>query len=150
MDSEYQLLIVGQFDPRFTPALQQQVEALSISQRVQFLNYVSYEELPQLLNQATALVYPSLWEGFGLPVLEAIACGTPVITSNLSSLPEVTGDAAILINPYSIDEMREAMQQIATDEQLRLKLKSLSRQRAELFSWEKTGQETATILESFL
>jgi glycosyltransferase involved in cell wall biosynthesis len=150
IDPEYQLLIVGQFDPRFTPALQQQVEALSISQRVQFLNYVSYEELPQLLNQATALVYPSLWEGFGLPVLEAIACGTPVITSNLSSLPEVTGDAAILINPYSIDEMREAMQQIATDEQLRLKLKSLSRQRAELFSWEKTGQETATILESFL
>jgi glycosyltransferase involved in cell wall biosynthesis len=150
IDPEYQLLIVGQFDPRFTPALQQQVEALSISQRVQFLNYVSYEELPQLLNQATALVYPSLWEGFGLPVLEAIACGTPVITSNLSSLPEVTGDAAILINPYSIDEMREAMQQIATDEQLRLKLKSLSRRRAELFSWEKTGQETATILESFL
>jgi len=117
---------------------------------VQFLNYVSYEELPQLLNQATALVYPSLWEGFGLPVLEAIACGTPVITSNLSSLPEVTGEAAILINPYSIDEMREAMQQIATDEQLRLKLKSLSRQRAELFSWEKTGKETATILQSFL
>jgi glycosyltransferase involved in cell wall biosynthesis len=150
IDPEYQLLIVGQFDPRFTPALQQQVEALSISQRVQFLNYVSYTELPQLLNQATALVYPSLWEGFGLPVLEAIACGTPVITSNLSSLPEVTGDAAILINPYSIDEIREAMQQIAKNNQLRLNLKSLSHRRAQLFSWEKTGQETATILQSFL
>jgi glycosyltransferase involved in cell wall biosynthesis len=150
IDSEYQLLIVGQFDPRFTPALQQQVEALSISQRVQFLNYVSYGELPQLLNQATALVYPSLWEGFGLPVLEAIACGTPVITSNLSSLPEVTGDAAILINPYSIDEMREAIQQIAKNNQLRLNLKSLSLQRTEIFSWQKTGQETATILQSFL
>ena len=113
---------------------------------MQFLNYVSYEELPQLLNQSTALVYPSLWEGFGLPVLEAIAFCTPVLTSTLSSLPAVTGDAAILITPYSIHEMREAMQQIATDEQLRLKLTPPSRHRAELFSWEKTGQENATIL----
>jgi glycosyltransferase involved in cell wall biosynthesis len=150
IDSAYQLLIVGQFDPRFTPLLQQQVEALEISQRVQFLNYVSYAELPQLLNQATALVYPSLWEGFGLPVLEAIACGTPVVTSHLSSLPEVTGDAAILINPYSVDEIRDAMQTIANDEQLRLKLKSLSLQRAKLFSWEKTGKETREILQRFI
>jgi glycosyltransferase involved in cell wall biosynthesis len=147
---EYQLLIVGQFDPRFTPPLQQQVKALGISERVKFLNYISYEELPRLLNQAIALVYPSLWEGFGLPVLEAIACGTPVITSNLSSLPEVTGDAAILINPHNIDEMRDAMQTIANDEQLRLKFKSLSLQRAKLFSWEKTGKKTLEILQRFL
>jgi glycosyltransferase involved in cell wall biosynthesis len=73
-----------------------------------------------------------------------------VITSNLSSLPEVTGDTAILINPYSIDEMRDAMQEIAKNNQLRLKLKSLSHQRTQLFSWEKTGQETATILQRFL
>jgi len=73
---------------------------------------------------AIALVFPSLWEGFGLPVLEAMACGTPVITSNLSSLPEVAGDAAILVNPYKTGEITEAMQAVATDSALRSRLRT--------------------------
>jgi glycosyltransferase involved in cell wall biosynthesis len=111
---------------------------------------IDQQTLATIYTAMDVLLATSYGEGFGIPTVEAQACGTPVITSNLSSLPEVTGDAAILINPYSIDEMREAMQQIAKNNQLRLNLKSLSHRRAELFSWEKTGQETATILQSFL
>jgi glycosyltransferase involved in cell wall biosynthesis len=148
--SDYQLWLVGQFDPRFTPRLQQQAEELGVSSRIQFLNYVPYEELPILLNQALALVYPSLWEGFGLPVLEAIACGTPVITSNLSSLPEVVGNAAILVDPYNIAEISEAMRQIGNSEALRSRLRDLGLQRASLLSWEKTGEATIEVLQRFL
>jgi glycosyltransferase involved in cell wall biosynthesis len=147
---EYQLFLVGAPDARFTPILQQQVEVLGLSARVRFLNYVAYEELPILLNQALALVYPSLWEGFGLPVLEALACGTPTITSNLSSLPEVAGDAAILVDPYCVLEIREAMRQIGEQEAMRSQLRNLALQRASLFSWEKTGQQTVEVLRRFL
>ncbi|MFM6687116.1 MAG: glycosyltransferase, partial [Dolichospermum sp.] len=92
---------------------------LGINHLVKFLNYVPYDELPIIINQAIALVFPTLWEGFGLPVLEAMACGTPVITSNISSLPEVAGDAAILINPYYIEEITAAMKMIINDSEIR-------------------------------
>ena len=82
---ECQLWIVGSPDRRYTPKLQLQALELGVEKRIKFLNYLPYEQLPILLNQAIALVFPSLWEGFGLPVLEAMACGTPVITSNLAS-----------------------------------------------------------------
>ncbi|MFM6162523.1 MAG: glycosyltransferase family 4 protein, partial [Dolichospermum sp.] len=98
--NNYELWLVGSSDKRYTPLLEKQVKELEINHLVKFLNYVPYNELPIIINQAIALVFPTLWEGFGLPVLEAMACGTPVITSNISSLPEVAGDAAILINPY--------------------------------------------------
>ncbi|HEY9701581.1 MAG TPA: glycosyltransferase, partial [Allocoleopsis sp.] len=89
-------------------------------------------------------------EGFGLPVLESMGCGTPVITSNLSSLPEITGDAAILINPYNIQEIAAAMQSIINDSQLRNDLSHASIIRASQFSWEKTGQSTVELLQQFL
>jgi len=110
-----QLWIAGPRDDRYTPALQQQTEALGIGNRVRFLGYVDFDRLPEVINQAIALVFPSLWEGFGLPVLEAMGCGTPVITSNLSSLPEVAGDAAILVDPYNTEELANAMKIVATD-----------------------------------
>ena len=96
-NKEYELWIVGSQDDRYTPKLQQQAKELEIENQVKFLDYINYDQLPIIINQAIGVVFPSLWEGFGLPVLEAMACGTPVITSNISSLPEVTGDAAILI-----------------------------------------------------
>ncbi|NEO87570.1 MAG: glycosyltransferase family 4 protein, partial [Spirulina sp. SIO3F2] len=86
-DQDLTLKIAGSIDGKNTPALKQQAQELGVSDCVEFLTYVPYSELPTLINQAIALVFPSLWEGFGLPVLEAMACGTPVITSNLSSLP---------------------------------------------------------------
>ncbi|WP_013322253.1 glycosyltransferase family 4 protein [Gloeothece verrucosa] len=145
----YQLWIAGSSDPRFTPLLKTQVDELGLSQQVIFLDYLPYEKLPLILNQALALVFPSLWEGFGLPVLEAMGCGTPVITSNLSSLPEVAGDAALLVNPYNIEEITAAMQAIGTDEPLRTRLSQQGLQQASQFSWEKTASSTIEVLSGY-
>ena len=148
--NDYELWFAGPDDKRYTPILKTQIKQLGITEQVKFLNYVPYSELPKIINQALALVFPSLWEGFGFPVLEAMACGTPVITSNISSLPEVAGDAAILINPYDIKQLSEAMHLIATDAQLQNRLSQLGIERAKKFSWEKTGKATVEILSSFM
>lgn len=148
--NDYELWLVGPTDKRYTPLLEKQVQELEINHLVKFLNYVPYKELPTIINQALALVFPSLWEGFGLPVLEAMACGTPVITSNISSLPEVTGDAAILINPYNIQEITAAMQTIINDAETRKKLSEQGIKRADQFSWEKTGMATVEILKQYI
>ncbi|MEG4111632.1 MULTISPECIES: glycosyltransferase family 1 protein [unclassified Microcoleus] len=134
----------------YTPQLTAQVEQLGLQSLVKFLGYVPYSQLPVLMNQAIALVFPTLWEGFGLPILEAMACGTPVITSNLSSMPEVAGDAALLVNPYSVGEIAEAMQTVATDSKVRSNLKTASLARSSQFSWNKTGKATANILQQYL
>ncbi|WP_375469273.1 glycosyltransferase family 4 protein [uncultured Nostoc sp.] len=147
---DYELWLVGPSDRRYTSTLTAQVAELGITNQVKFLDYVPYSELPKIINQAIALVFPSLWEGFGLPVLEAMACGTPVITSNLSSLPEVAGDAAILINPYNTGEITEAMQAIATDLELRSRLSSQGITHSQQFSWEKTGKATVEVLSRYL
>ncbi|MBR8837338.1 MAG: glycosyltransferase family 4 protein [Stigonema ocellatum SAG 48.90 = DSM 106950] len=147
---DYELWLAGSVDPRYTPILRSQVAELGITQQVRFLNYVSYSELPKIINGAIAIVFPSLWEGFGFPVLEAMACGTPVITSNISSLPEVAGDAAILIDPYNIKEISEAMQTIATDSELRDRLSTKGISRANEFSWERTGLATVEVLSRYL
>ncbi|MGB0563242.1 MAG: glycosyltransferase family 4 protein, partial [Spirulinaceae cyanobacterium] len=144
------LKIAGAADGKNTPLLRQQVQELGLGDRVEFLAYVPYADLPTLINQAIALVFPSLWEGFGLPVLEAMACGTPVITSNLSSLPEVAGEAAILINPYQVGEITEAMQAVATDGQLWRSLQVAGLKQAQQFSWQKTAQATAAVLGQYL
>lgn len=147
---DFKLLIAGVPDSRYTPFLRAQVEELELGDRVQFLSYVPYDQLPQLINQAIALVFPSLWEGFGLPVLEAMACGTPVITSKVSSLPEVAEDAALLIDPYNVDELAEAMMAVACDSSLWARLHGAGLARAKAFSWQKTGQQTSAILQKYL
>ncbi|WP_088243799.1 glycosyltransferase family 4 protein [Calothrix rhizosoleniae] len=144
--NDYQLWLAGPTDKRYTPLLKTKVAELGITEQVKFLNYVPYRDLPQIINQALALVFPSLWEGFGFPVLEAMACGTPVITSNISSLPEVAGDAAILINPYNTGEITEAMNAIATDRQLCDRLSVAGIHRAKQFTWSKTGKATTELL----
>ena len=148
--NDYELWLAGPYDQRYSPLLEIQAQELGISHLVKFLNYVSYDELPIIINQALALVFPSLWEGFGLPVLEAMACGTPVITSNISSLPEVAGDAAILINPYNPGEITAAMQVIINDSELRKQLVKKGLKRANQFSWEKTGLATVEVLKQYL
>ena len=146
----YQLWIAGSPDKRFTPQLKQQVLELNIQDKVKFINYVSYEDLPVIISNAIALVCPTFWEGFGLTVLEAMACGTAVITSKLASLPEVVGDAAILINPHNQLEITNTMAEIAEDSKTRSRLSYLSLERAKLFSWEKTGQATQEVLRQFI
>ena len=148
--NDYELWLAGPYDQRYSPLLEIQTQELGISHLVKFLNYVSYDELPIIINQAIALVFPSLWEGFGLPVLEAMACGTPVITSNVSSLPEVAGDAAILINPYNPGEITAAMTTIINDSETRKQISEKGLRRANQFSWEKTGLATVEVLKQYL
>lgn len=142
--------IGGSPDPRYTPQLQAFVKNQSLQDRVKFLGYVSALDLPHLLNEALALVFPSLWEGFGLPVLEAMACGTPVITSNQSALPEVAGKAALLIDPYSVNSIAEALEAIVTQPGLREDLRQRSLAQAQKFSWQITGEKTTALLQQFL
>jgi glycosyltransferase involved in cell wall biosynthesis len=107
-----------------------------------FTGYVSQAELAGLYRRCLAFVFPSLGEGFGLPVLEAMACGAPVITSNLSSLPEVTAGAAYLVDPYSIDSMAQAMDRMIGDGELADELRQKGLQQAGRFSWLKTAELT--------
>ncbi|MCM8761941.1 MAG: glycosyltransferase family 4 protein [Candidatus Omnitrophica bacterium] len=118
-----------------------------IKEDIIFTGYVPVEDLPYLYSAAEFFIYPSLYEGFGLPVLEAMACGCPVITSNTSSLTEVAGDAGILINPYNVDEMAENMERLLSDEKLRERLKVKGLERAKQFTWERTAKETIKVYE---
>lgn len=106
-------------------------------------------ELLDYLKNAQALVYPSFFEGFGIPVLEAMSLGVPVITSNLSSLPEVAGDAALLINPYESTEIVNAMYLLATDQKIRMNCIEKGKERASAFSWDISAKKVADILEQF-
>ncbi len=149
-ESDYELWLSGPLDDRYLPALYAQAEQLGIRDRLKVLGYVPEADLPRLINQAIALVFPSLWEGFGLPVLEAMACGTPVITSDVSALPEVAGDAAILVNPEVTGAIADAMHSVATDTRLWNTLRQAGLARATQFNWLQTGQETAAVLQRFL
>jgi glycosyltransferase involved in cell wall biosynthesis len=146
----YELWLGGSGDRRYTPQLRAQVAELGLEGRVKFLEYIPYSELPKVIRQARALVFPSLWEGFGLPVLEAMACGTPVITSNLSALVEVASDAAILVDPYQVKEIAAAMYDLSKDDELHQQLRQAGLQRASQFSWEQTAQATIEVLQQYL
>ena len=104
--------------------------------------YVSDDDLPKLYRQATAFVYPSLFEGFGLPPVEAMACGTPVVTSNVSSLPEVTGDAALLVDPLDQASIEAALLKITGDEALRARLREQGIAQAKRFTWREAAEKT--------
>ena len=146
-----QLWLVGSPDERYRPILAQLAANLNITTAVKFIDYLPNEALITMINQAIAVVFPSLWEGFGLPVLEAMACGTPVITSNLSSLVEVTGqDAALLVDPYNSTEISTAMTTMLHKADIRDHFSQLGLKRASQFSWEKTGQRTVEVLSQFL
>ena len=123
------------------------IERLGLQDAVQFLGYVEEEDLPVLYRKAEFFVYPSLYEGFGLPILEAMGCGTPVVTSNASSMAEVAGDAALLVNPLDAEEMAVKMLQLADSRELRASLHGRGIQRAAQFSWEKTARETLAVYE---
>lgn len=136
----------------FTGASESSLEAViqkyNLSSRVKFLGSVTEEELPSLYKGARGLLFPSLYEGFGLPVLEAMACGTPVVTSNCTSLPEVAGDAALLIDPLNTQELQDAIERLEKDSSLREKLVAKGFDRAKLFTWEKTAQKVQEVLNS--
>lgn len=117
-------------------SLYRKVESLGIKERVQFLGFVDDADLPALYSAAHIFAYPSLYEGFGLPPLEAMACGVPVIASNTSSLPEVVGDAGLLIDPYDVNDLALALAKVLGDENLHRRLSEMGQQRARKFSWD--------------
>ncbi len=121
------------------------VEELGLGDDVLFPGYIPRDELPLWYNAAGLFIYPSLYEGFGLPPLEAMACGTPVIASNTSSLPEVVGEAGLLVDPYDVEGMAEAMFKALTDEGLREEMRRRGLERAREFSWLKTARETVRV-----
>lgn len=123
-------------------------QKLGIGQEVRFIGRVTDEELRALYNGATGLVYPSLFEGFGLPIVEAFNCGCPVITSKISSMPEVAGDSAILVDPYNKEEIAEALGSLASKDTLRSSLIKKGYLRSKFFSWRKAAIDTLEVIKS--
>jgi len=140
------LLIIGDEISRL-PALRRAVHSHKLHKHVRFLGYLADDMLAILYRLASVFVFPSLYEGFGLPPLEAMASGTPVVTSNVSSLPEVTGGAAVLVDPYDVDSIREGIERVLTDPALRAELRAKGIARSLEFSWERSVARTREIYE---
>jgi glycosyltransferase involved in cell wall biosynthesis len=119
-----------------------EVKQKGLETRVLFPGFVDEADKVELLQGADVFVYPSVYEGFGIPVLEALACGTPTITSNVSSMPEVAGDAALLVDPTDADQIKEALLRILRDADLRLQLSAKAIEQARKFDWQTTARET--------
>ena len=143
---ELKLLIIGDEISKL-PALRRAVHSHKLHKHVRFLGYLEDETLASLYRLASVFVFPSLYEGFGLPPLEAMASGTPVVTSNVSSMPEVTGDAAILVDPYSVDSIVEGIARVLTDPALSADLRRKGIARAREFSWDRSVQRTRQLYQ---
>lgn len=141
------LVLAGGLDPMGL-RLQDRAKDLGLAGEVLFPGFVPLEDLPYLYRAARLFVYPSLYEGFGLPPLEAMACGTPVIASRESSLPEVVGDAGLLVDPYDPDAMADALLHLASDQEARENLRRKGLRRAKEFSWRRTAVETLLAYEA--
>jgi glycosyltransferase involved in cell wall biosynthesis len=150
---EAELVIVGNirehFSSQFHSALK---DVMSRNQgiKISLCGYLTDKELISLYSSAAVFVYPSLYEGFGLPVLEAMAQGCPVIASNVASLPEVVGDAAVLIDPFNTNDLAKAITHILTDDELKTKMSVKGIDQAKLFSWDKAAKRYLEVFENVL
>lgn len=124
-----------------------EIKSLGLTDDVVVTDYVPDDDLSLLMNGAEVMVYPSLYEGFGLPPLEAMACGTPVIASNTSSLPEVVGDAGIMVDPEDVEGLADAIASVLSDQGLRDEMSRKGLARAKQFSWEQAARETLKVYE---
>ena len=147
---QYELWLVGPTDARFTPPLIHQAQELGISEQLRILDFLEPEALVKVINQAVALVFPSLREGFGLPILEAMACGTPVITSCRPPMTEVAGDAALWVDPVRVESITQAMERLVTDQALRHHLRAAGFANLHKFSQQKMGEATVEVLQDFM
>ncbi len=143
----HKLVLVGEVG-FYSKDIFQTVEELNLADSVIFTGRRPHNELPFFYNGADVFVFPTLSEGFGLPPLEAMACGTPVVTSNITSVPEVVGDAALLIDPNRFEDIAEAMHACLADQVVRNDLIEKGKQRARLFTWEKTARQTISAYET--
>lgn len=126
---------------------QQLVQELKLEHKVRFLGRVSDLELVTLYSLATVFAFPSFFEGFGVPPIEAMACGAPVITSNTSSLPEVAGDAALLVDPHNVDALAEALLRVVSDEQLQQELRQKGYQQAQQYTWATSAKKMLAVYQ---
>jgi glycosyltransferase involved in cell wall biosynthesis len=129
-----------------TAGLLRRIEHVQERARIDFLGSVSESKLPGLYRDARALIFPSLYEGFALPVVEAMACGTPVVTSNVTAMPETAGDAGLFVDPSSVQQIADAIQQVVFDTSLRAQLRKKGLARASQFSWARTAARVRTLL----
>lgn len=143
-DSVPDLVIAGRDGWKHAP-IRETARKSSCVDRIHFPGFVPNEDLPAVLSAAQVFVWPSLWEGFGLPPLEAMACGVPVITSNTSSLPEVVGDAAMSVDPYDVDAIADAMHMLVKNEALRAAFSTKGLARAAAFTWEDMAKQTYAV-----
>jgi glycosyltransferase involved in cell wall biosynthesis len=144
LKGDVQLALVGKQVREFNELLVL-IEAFGIQDKVVWTGFAPVEDLPYLYSGAEVFVYPSLYEGFGLPPLEAMACGTPTITTSTSSLPEVIGKSALFFNPFDASQLAEALYKVLTDEELRQRLSAKGLKRARKFTWEKTAEGTLEV-----
>lgn len=143
---DFQLVIAGG-EGWFSERLYQKVKDYELDQRIVFPGYIPEEHLPVLYSGAELFVFPSLYEGFGLPVLEAMSCGTPVVTSHVSSLPEIAGDAGFLVDPGDPEAIAQGITTVLSDELLRKQMRELGYRQAQKFSWERTAQATYQVYQ---
>lgn len=142
--AEYSLVLVGDPVHRFGD-MAQTARACGLERRVVCTGRLSVSDLRLLYSHADVFVFPSIYEGFGIPVLEAMACGAPVITSNTTALPEVAGDAAVLVNPENTEELADAIIRVLEDSDLRATLRAMGFERARRFTWERAAQRTLAV-----
>jgi len=147
--TDWDLVIAGR-DGWKTKSIYRAAKKSPVRDRIHFPGFVDSNDMPAILSGAEVFVWPSLMEGFGLPPLEAMACGTPVLTSNLSSLPEVVGDAAVKVDPYSISDISKYMLMLYEDESLRKRLIASGLNRARLFHWQQCAQKTYSVYQQIL
>jgi glycosyltransferase involved in cell wall biosynthesis len=143
---DLRLVIIGDTISQY-PAVRQTVIKSRVEHVVRFLGFVPFDTLRCFYESAAAFVFPSRYEGFGLPPLEAMACGTPVVASNVSSLPEVVGDAAILVNPENVFDIARGIRDVLLDDALRADLVCRGREQAARFSWERTARQVLEIYQ---
>lgn len=142
LDPKVHLVFTGEPEPNLMCWIDRQ----QVSQRVTFVGTIPEAQLPSLYHGASALLFPSLYEGFGLPVLEAMACGTPVVTSRVTAMPEIAGDAALLVDPTNVEEISHAVERVVEDENLRQQLREKGLARAAAFPWAHTCARVRELL----
>lgn len=144
----HRLVLAGPLSPSQQLRLRETARKSGVEERLVFPGYVPYGELPALYVGAELFTYLSLYEGFGLPVLEAMACGTPVLASNTTSIPEVAGDAAVLVDPTDREAIAEALVKIVLHPESKLALSNAGLERVKYFSWQRTAKEVLGVLKS--
>ena len=147
--TDIKLVVVGN-KKYWTREIQEAFEEMKHKDEVYFSGRMTAEELHRAVGSALAMAYVSYFEGFGLPIIEAFRCDTPVVTSNVTSMPEVAGDAALLVDPFSVKSIAEGLEKIALDPELRTRLISKGRERSRMFTWQNSAEQLWAVIEKVL